>query len=118
MKKGIALLLAAVLACGVGAAVALSDTEQASAANVRNLEMTDSFNNSSLNTDAWSTTNGVARNREYSALRMNGINIWGSWIVLQEQQLSEDWDSFTIEMEMAWDGIMELYCHSREAYEK
>ena len=104
MKKGIALLLAAVLACGVGAAVALSDTEQASAANVRNLEMTDSFNNSSLNTDAWSTTNGVARNREYSALRMNGINIWGSWIVLQEQQLSEDWDSFTIEMEMAWDG--------------
>ena len=98
------MLLASVLACGVGAAVVLSDTERASAANVRSLAMTDDFNSSSLNADAWTTYGGADRYLEYTALRMNGINTWGSWIVFQETELSEDWESFTIDMVMAWDG--------------
>lgn len=104
MKKCIALILSLALACGIGAAVVLSETEQAAAANVRTLEMTDNFESSELNPDAWSVTDGVQRSLEYSALRLNGVNTWGSWVLLQAQPLSEEWDSFTIEMEMDWVG--------------
>ena len=98
------MILSLALACGIGAAAMLSDTERASAANIRSLEMTDDFESSELNPDAWSTTNGVNRALEYSALRLNGINTWGSWVLLQKSQLSEEWESFTIEMEMNWVG--------------
>ena len=100
MKKYLAMILSLALACGIGAATMLSDTERASAANIRSLEMTDDFESSELNPDAWSTTNGVNRALEYSALRLNGIKTWGSWVLLQKSQLSEEWESFTIEMEM------------------
>lgn len=104
MKKSIALLLALALAGSVGAAALLADTEKVSAANVRSLAMTDDFNDSVLNPDTWKTTGGVDRYLEYTALRLNGINTWGSWVLLQETQLDPAWQTFTIDMVMAWDG--------------
>ncbi len=107
MKKSIALFLSLAMAGGIlssAFAFGAEHTDRAAAANIKSLEMTDNFDGEALDSDAWTATNGVGQKVEYSALRMNGINTWGSYIALQKMPLDETWDSFTIDMQMNWVG--------------
>lgn len=106
-KKGVAVVLA-VLLCGAVAVIAAAwqgGANTAQAAVIKSLEMTDDFNGETLNADAWSTTGGVEQKTDYSALRIEGNDLWGSYVVFQQMPLDETWNSFTIEMEMNWVGF-------------
>lgn len=100
-------MLAALL-CGAAAVLAAAFAAggyTAQAAVIKSLEMTDDFNGETLNADAWSTTGGVDQKTDYSALRIEGNDLWGSYVVFQQMPLDETWESFTIEMKMNWVGF-------------
>ena len=105
MKKWITIALALALCAG---AVSLSGGQdaalQADASVIKSLEMVDNFDGEVLNADAWTTTNGVKQSVDYSAVRVEGNDLWGSYVVFQKMALDESWDSFTIEMELNWVG--------------
>ncbi|MBQ8394375.1 MAG: hypothetical protein IJX49_02255 [Clostridia bacterium] len=90
---------------GIFASAAIAYTGERYAANASTIKLLtyeDNFDSSALDSAVWHTTAGVEHQKEYSALRLNAIGVWGQYVNLQKQALNSAWEHFTIDITADW----------------
>ena len=105
MKKSIKTLACVSLAAGLALSAVAFGGEyktRVEAETVKLQSYSDTFDSDSLDGAVWHKGDGVNHSKQYAALRLSGINTWGSYVVEQKVPFSDEWGNFSVEFTADW----------------